>query len=186
MTRFARYAVALASLTLTASAFAADAATSATAGSGRHGGNAAATASYNGDVGFARTDTRSGSVNLARGVAVGFDENGLALSVSNAIAPKHGPAVATNFNLSLGRDGVAHSTGVSVANGPLHREATAGGSTSSGPLRPTATSIASGQTDRYGRVVAHTNAYSSPRPQAVRVIHREARPVAKRVIVVRP
>lgn len=125
-------AAVLSGLFLTASTFAGDAATSATAGSNPRtgGGTAAATATYDGRVGFARTDTRSGRVNTARGVAVGVDENGLSLSVSTAVAGRVGPAIATNFNLTIDRDGdVAHSTGVSVANGPGPREVTAGGST---------------------------------------------------------
>ena len=108
---------------------ASDAETSAQASDGAgHSGTATATARYAGDVGFARTDTRSGRVNLARGVAVGVDEDGLTLSVSLAVAPQRGPAVATNFNLSLGRNGAAAvSVGRSVAQGGATRTVTASG-----------------------------------------------------------
>ena len=72
---------------LAASASASDARTSASAASnGRRSGTAAASATYKGDVGFARTDTRTGQINLARGVAVGVDDRGLSLSVSTALA----------------------------------------------------------------------------------------------------
>lgn len=148
------------SLGLSAVANASDAATSATVGGfrGSTTGVAAASARYVGDIGFARTTSHSGSLNLARGVAVGFDEDGLSLSVSNAVATRHGPAIATNFNLTIGRDGdVSSSSGLAVANGPIHREASAGGSVGTGPGRA-ATSIASGKSDRFGRVVAETRA----------------------------
>ena len=147
---------------LNATAFAADAETSARAGShiGRTNGTAAATARYEGELGFATTSTESGPINRSRGVAVGVDENGVAISVSGAIAPKNGPAVATNFNLSVDRDGdVETSRSVSVARGPLHREASAGGATKSG-RNGMATSTAGGKTDRFGRVEAESRSES--------------------------
>ncbi len=162
-----------------APAWASDAATSATAGGNRHGdGSAAATASYEGDVGFARTDSRSGRVNIARGVAVGVDQNGLSLSVSNAIAPQFGPAIATNFNMSIDRDGdVSVSGGAAVARSPIHREVNAGGSAGTG--RP-ATATAGGETDRFGRVDAQTHARSSG-PRILRLDRSgERRPVEVR------
>ena len=158
---------------LASAAFASDAQTSATAGSNsnQRNGTAAATAQYEGDLGFARTDSQSGSLNRSRGVAVGVDEDGLSLSLSNAFATRYGPAVATSFNLSIGRDGqVSRSGGLTIADGPLEREATAGGRTSTGRQGNTATAQASGRTDRYGRVETQTFAHSTPnsRPATVR------------------
>lgn len=144
------------------SAWASEAQTSATAGrnGGRGSGTAAASARYEGDQGFARTDTRSGAVNLARGVAVGVDEDGLSLSISGAIAAPNSPAVATTLNITINRDGqVATSSGVSIADGPSQRSATAGGATGSGRIAPTATAAASGRTDARGRVDASTRSH---------------------------
>jgi len=86
---------------------ASDAETSAVASASPWGraGRAAATAAYEGDIGFARTRADSGRVSLARGVAVGVDQDGLALSVSHAVATPFGAAVGANFNFSIGRDG---------------------------------------------------------------------------------
>ncbi len=156
---------------MTTSAFASDAATSATAGSNRYhrNGTAQATAHYDGILGFARTDTQSGSVNLARGVAVGVDQSGLSLSVSNAIAPRFGPALAISFNLSIDRDGrVSRSLGTTVADGPIQRSATAGGRVSTGRHGNAATAFASGKTDRFGRVSAKTDS-KQYRPRRVLV-----------------
>jgi hypothetical protein len=116
---------------LTPLAMASDAKSSATASSGRgRSGTAAASASYKGDHGFARTNTKSGAINLARGVAVGVDKNGLSLSVSTAVASRFGPAVATNFNMSIGRDGHSSaSVGRAVATGGRNRSVSAGGAT---------------------------------------------------------
>lgn len=127
---------------------------SASAGNGRgRNGNAAASAGYTGDIGFARSDSNSGPISTARGVAVGFDERGLTLSVSNAIAPRHGPAIATNFNLSIGTDGsVSHSTGLAMALGKGNRSVTAGGSANS-HRGGTARSFASGRSNSNGRVL---------------------------------
>lgn len=196
MNRLARLTATLATLALTHAAVASEAQTSASAGSNRYArnGTATATASYEGDVGFARTDTRSGSVNLARGVAVGFDEDGLSLSISNAIAPRFGPAIATNFNLSIDTDGdVSASRGLAIASGPLSRTATAGGVTANGRglLAPAASSFASGETDRHGRVIARTSAFSSPRPVIAPLLHRpvqarEVRSEVRRYFLARP
>lgn len=155
----------------TAAALASDADTSATAGSrwGRRHGTASATAHYEGDVGFARTEARSGRVSTARGVAVGVDRDGLSLSVSRAVAPPGGPAVATNFNLSISRDGrVSGSTGLAFADGPAQRSATAGGFARSGRYRSGAASHASGRTGPAGTVRVRTQAYDAP-PRIVRV-----------------
>lgn len=160
---------------LTGIAGASEAQTSAGAGSN---GVATATARYEGDVGFARTQTNSGRITTAQGVAVGFDQDGLSLSVSRAVDTPWGPAVATNFNLSIDRDGdVSHSVGRSVAHGALERSATAGGGASTGP-RGTAFSTAGGRTDPYGRVEAQTRAEQHRRiarePRRVIVLRRNA------------
>jgi hypothetical protein len=165
-----------------AAALASGAQTSASAGSNRYqrDGTAAATARYSGDIGSARTQTRSGSVNVARGVAWGLDESGLSLSVSNAIAPRNGPAVATTFNLSIGTDGcVSHSTGTSVARSSVYRSVSAGGSV--GTTRRTApTSFASGKTDRLGTVRTVTQANDlRPRPRIIRTETRRCRLVRR-------
>jgi hypothetical protein len=182
--------------------FGSEAASSASAGRGGYGaGTGSAAARYEGDHGFARTDSRSGRLTTARGVAVGVDEDGLSLSISNAFAPPHGPAVATSFNLSIGRDGqVSGSTGLSVADGPFYRTATAGGQAATGFGAAPALAYASGQTDPFGRVVARTQAQSSgPRivgyvarpgelgPRSVTVLRRPAHvAVQPRTVVIRP
>lgn len=161
MERIQRTIVTVISMTLGASvALASDAATSAAVGGGAwRPGTATATAHYEGDVGLARTDTRTGRVNVARGLAVGVDEDGLAFSLSNAVITPNGVAVATNLNIGIDRDGdVSTSTGLSVAAGPREREATAGGQVSTRPGSGSATSIAQGRTDRHGRVMARTSA----------------------------
>ncbi len=137
-------------------ALAADAETTASAGSGRgRDGTASATARYEGDVGFARTDSRSGRVSTARGVAVGVDEDGLALSVSGAVAGPGGRAIATNLSIEIERDGdVSISSGRADSRGRLFREASAGGVAGRG----SATSVASGRSDRYGTVRVKTDA----------------------------
>jgi hypothetical protein len=164
------HAILICGLGLSASTFAAGAATSATAGShsGRPNGTAGATAEYTGQTGWTRTEAQSGRVNTATGVAVGVDQNGLALSVSNAVAPQNGPALATNFTLSIGRDGQASTSfGVSVANGPVHRQADAGGSAATTRLGSVAVSEAGGRTDRWGTVKAHTVADNRVAPRTV-------------------
>jgi len=145
---------------LSAAALASDAETSASASSSRYqrNGTAAASARYDGQLGFARTRTRSGRINLARGVAVGIDRSGVSLSVSNAIAPKLGPAIGTSFNISIGRDGqVSASRGLSVSQGSAYRSATAGGRASTGRHGRAASALASGKTGRFGRVQATTS-----------------------------
>jgi hypothetical protein len=153
---------------MTGAALAGDAHSSATAGSGRNG-PAVATAGYTGEVGFARTDSRSGPVNLARGVAVGVDENGLSLSVSHAVATPRGPAVATNFNLSIGTNGeVSHSTGTAISTGGRERSASAGGSTATRIRNGGSVSFASGRAARNGTVVARTDATHDRSPRLTR------------------
>jgi len=157
-------------------ALASDAETSAAAASNglRRDGYAAATAEYDGRVGFARTDSRSGPVNLARGVAVGVDEDGLSLSISNAVATRFGPAIATNFNISIERDGdVSTSNGVVVARSPISRSVTAGGGATAGRFGGGgATSFATGQTDRFGRVDAKSESHA----------HRPLRTVLRKLL----
>jgi hypothetical protein len=163
------------SLVLTAgAAVASDAATSAAVGGGfGRPGTAAATARYEGDFGLARTDTRTGRVNIARGLAVGVDEDGLAFSLSNAVLTPGGVSVATTLNIGIDRDGdVSTSTGLAIAAGPREREASAGGRVSTRPDGGGATSIAQGRSDRNGRVIARTHS-DDDRPR--RVVPRSAR-----------
>jgi hypothetical protein len=154
----------LAALALGGAAMASEAGSSAAAG-GRTGGSsgfANATAHYEGDIGFANSKTHSGEVNFGRGVAIGLDENGLSLSISHALATKFGPAIATNFNLSIDRDGdVSSSHGIAVGEGPLHRAAEAGGATSAGRRDGGATSFARADSDRFGRARAHSESLQS-------------------------
>jgi len=171
----------LTALSFSGLVFASDAATSASAGSNsfRRNGRSSATARYDGRVGFARTDTRSGRLNLARGVAVGADRNGVTLSVSNAVAPRFGPALATNFNLGIGRDGsVSTSRGSSLSFGPFKRSAFAGGGVSTRRHGSTATSVAGGRSDRFGRVSARSQ--SQQRRGVSRTL---ARRVVKRAVI---
>lgn len=144
-------------------AAASEASTSAGAGAGLAGpGSAWATANYQGDRGFARTDTRSGAINLARGVAVGVDEDGLSLSISHAVAANgvsSAPAVASNFNLNIDRSGeVSTSNALVLANGGASRTVQVKGGVGHG--RP-AVAKASGATTHGGRVVAHTDSRTS-------------------------
>lgn len=175
----------IAALGLTTTAFAGEATSAASAGIGRFGpGTATATAGYNGDgAGIVRTDTRSGNnFSFGRGVSVGIDEDGLTLSASHAVATRHGPAVASNFNLSIGRDGsVSSSRGVSVAQGGDSRNAFAGGSAGNSRGNTVATSTAGGNTIRGGRVNATTHAdttrvtrrrAATPRTMAPRHVYR--------------
>jgi len=149
----------------TMGAWASDAESSATAGSGRtaRNGTASATAHYAGDLGVARTDSRSGrQVSLARGVAVGVDRDGISLSVSHALATRAGLALAGTFNLSIGRDGtVSQGVGRVVAAGPAYRSASAGGAISTGARGRPATVVVSGHTDSAGRVHAVSESAST-------------------------
>lgn len=159
---------------MTMSVLAGEASTSATA-SNAGGGNAGATARYDGSagsVGITRTNTRTGDVNLSRGLAVGVDKDGLDLSFSHAIAPKNGPAYAGTFNLSVGANGqVNGSYGGVVSEGGAVRSVEAGGSTNSSSVRPaTSTAIARGDATPGGRVTASTRSYSTPQPRIVRPV----------------
>lgn len=139
------------------------ASTHAAAGSGYRGrsGTAAASANYdgNGGRGFTHTATRTGNVNMARGLAIGFDDDGMDLSYSYAVAPNHGPAYAGTMNVSIGHDGgVSGSQGAVSARGGAVRSVQAGGSTSSGRYGRPAVATASGRTLGGGRVIARTHA----------------------------
>jgi hypothetical protein len=124
---------------------------------------AAATAQYSGDIGFARTDTRTGRISLARGVALAVDEHGVTLSVSTAIAPRLGPALASNFNLSINTDGrAATSTATVTASGGLTRMAAVSGGASSTRSDPSAESAGTGRSDPDGRVGVKTASRSNP------------------------
>lgn len=144
-------------------AFGGEASTSASAGSNGIGpGTATANAAYTGGGrGFARTQTRSGRVNFGRGVAYGIDRNGVSFSSSHAVAGRFGPAVARNFNITIGFDGrVTRSSGVSVASGSPAREAHAGGFANARRGNPTSVSTAGGRTGPRGFVRARTDAKS--------------------------
>lgn len=151
------------------SALAGEASTSASATNGwwTHG-SAAATANYNGNsgLGIARTRTDNGdAVNIARGLAVGFDEDGLDVSFSHALAPKSGPAYAGTFNMSIGLDGqVSGSYGGSIAQGGMARTAEAGGMTRSNRFGGTSVAHAGGNTAGGGKVDARTQSYNRPAP----------------------
>ncbi|MCG8405471.1 MAG: hypothetical protein MI923_09760 [Phycisphaerales bacterium] len=147
-------------------AFAGEASTSASAGSNGFGpGTATATAGYNGGGrGYARTQTRSGHVNFGRGVAFGIDRNGVSFSSSHAIAGRFGPAVARNFNMTIGFDGrVSRSSGTTVAGGSATRQAQAGGFARAVRGNPTSASTVSGRTGPRGFVQARTDAKSNYR-----------------------
>jgi hypothetical protein len=181
-------------------AFAGVAGSSANAGTAG-GGHANATADYqgNGGVGFARTDTDTGAVNHARGVAFGADSDSMDLSWSQATAPQHGPGIASNFNLSIGYDGeVSGSFGMSTANGGRDRQVEAGGTTGHNRVTGGAsTSYATGNTTGGGVVRANTGSYNRPsgnrlvanrrvvraqptRTTTGRVVQRTARPTVVR------
>lgn len=147
---------------------------SATSGWGNQGGTAQANASWDGDGGrgLTRTDTRTGRVNLARGLAVGIDRDGLDLSFSHAIAGNRGPGYAGTFNLSIGRDGsVSHSYGGAVSRGGYRRSVEAGGAASS---RPGGIALASAGGRTWGGGIVQARTRSQHRP-AYR--HRLRRPV---------
>ena len=154
---------------------------SAANGWGRNG-SAAAVANYTGQggVGLARTDTSAGDLALARGLAVGFDQNGLDFSFSHAIAPRVGPAYAGTFNLSIGLDGrVSGSYGGVLSTGGLARSAEAGGATSTLWRGGTAQAIATGNAAPGGRVNAYTHSYNQPR-QPNRIVRLPFQPLRMR------
>ena len=132
-------------------AMASEASTSALTGSDAFGNRRAeASAQYDGDFGFANTRTTTGHVSTARGVALGVDEDGLSLSVSNAVSVGNQSA-ANNLNLSIGTNGgVAISGGRSNASGPLQHSAAAGGGSSIQHGIPSAHAITDASSDPFG------------------------------------
>ncbi len=165
-------------LWMAGAAIASDADTSATAGPGRYGtGTAAATAHYEGDYGFARTDSRTGAVNLARGVAVGVDEDGISLSLSNALAPRYGPAVATNFSMSIGTDGrVSTSTGRAESDVPA-TVSVAGGTNTAGRAYSNASAVNDPVLRRsVAQPVVVAPSYARPGGHAPTVVYSSIRP----------
>ena len=154
-------------------AWAGQASTSASAGSRGWGlGTAAATANYDGTgPAYTKTRTRSGQVNLAQGIALGFDRNGLSLSSSYAVAPRRGPAVAGTFNVSIGLDGeVATSVGRTVAGGDRTRTVSAGGGSGSSRKGTPAWATTGGHTGPRGAVRCFTK--SNHRRAPLRRPHR--------------
>lgn len=127
-------------------------------------GSAAAGASYNGNgQGYAHTDTRTGDVNFASGVAVGVDNRGICFSASNALASRFGPALASNMNICIGRDGgVSSSGGLSTASGGLTRTVSAGGFARNLPGQFVSGATVGGRTDCGGYASGRT--WSNSRP----------------------
>ena len=148
---------------------------------GRGPGTASATAGYNGNgIGFTHTNAKSGNVNVAEGLSFGFDEEGLSLSSSYAVAPMIGSAAAGTFNLALGLDGdVSYSVGRSVAAGDSYRSVEAGGSAAPGRHGRSggAVATASGRTGPRGVAVAKTSSHKS----RVKIVRR----VAQRRVILR-
>jgi len=146
-------------------AFAGEASTSAGVTQiGSRPGTVTANAAYIGDGrGQARTNTRSGPVSLAEGLAFGVDREGIDFSVSYAIATRFAPALASTFNLSIGRDGsVAGSGGLSVAGPAPIRSVNAGGFALSQPGGSISGAMAGGRSDPRGTVTGRT--WSDSRP----------------------
>lgn len=167
-------------------ALAGEASTSAGAANGfGQPGTAWASANYDGvgGQGFARTRTDTGGpVSIGRGLAVGFDQDGLDVSFSHALAPVIGPAYAGTFNMSIGTNGqVSTSYGGTLAQGGLVRTAEAGGTTRSDPFGANAAATAGGHTAPGGRVNSWTESNSSPttygRPVAYGARVVQGRPV---------
>ena len=164
-------ATALALLASATFAWAGQASSNASATSNPFGpGTATAGAAYTGGgQGWARTNTRSGNnLNFGQGISFGVDPaTGVSFSASNAVAPRFGPAMASNFNLSIGLDGsVANSGGLSVANGGLSRNVHAGGFAGTNHGGSVAGSTAGGDTGRFGSV--HARTYSDSKKAARR------------------
>lgn len=154
--------------------FGSEAATQASVTSGRGGsGSAMATAEYEGVVGLARTRTETGKVTLARGLAVGLDEDGLSVSFSHGVASRRGPAYAGTFNLAINTDGqVSGSYGGVLSRGGSSRSATAGGEVQAARRGGSATAFATGHTQGGGSVKANTQSYQR-RVLVARAIERK-------------
>ena len=124
--------------------------------------HASAEASYDGPAGIARTDTRVGRVNFARGLAVSYGPQGISLSQS--IGVSRGPfGTAHNFQLSVGPHGTHVGHGGVVSRGGDTRVIT-GGHTSTGPGGPHGGNFATGNGHR-------TQAWSRSRSTPVRSFH---------------
>ena len=125
--------------------------------------HARAEASYDGPAGMARTDTRVGRVNFARGLAVSYGLDGVSLSQS--IGVSHGGlSTAHNFQLSIGPGGTHLSRGGVVSRGGDTRAIT-GGRTSLGPGGPRGGSSATGtglDTRAWSRSESHPRWSSHP------------------------
>ncbi|HUW82509.1 MAG TPA: hypothetical protein VMZ31_06875 [Phycisphaerae bacterium] len=161
--------------------FGSEAATQASVTNGRSGnGSAMATAEYEGVVGLARTRTETGNVTLARGLAVGFDEDGLSVSLSHGVASRRGPAYAGTFNLAINTNGqVSGSYGGVLSRGGSSRSAMAGGSVYAAPRSGSASAFATGQTRGGGTVKASTQSYQR-RVQVARRVLRTVKVIRRR------
>jgi hypothetical protein len=147
-------------------AFGGEASTSAAAtGNFRGPGTATASAGSIGPgQGFARTSTRSGNVNFASGVALHVDDSGMCFSASNALAGRFGAALATTFNLCIGRDGsVASSGGLSTADGGVSRGVSAGGFARMQPTGAVAGATAAARSDPREIAIGRTWSHSTPK-----------------------
>lgn len=134
-------------------------------------GTAEADAAYRGDGrGFARTNTRTGAVNVARGLAFGVDRDGISISASNAVAGRFLPGVASTFNLTIGRDGsMAGSSGLSVAGRAPFRSVSAGGFSGTGRNGAISGATASARSEPRGLARSRTRTWSRP---AIRPLRR--------------
>jgi hypothetical protein len=173
-------------------ALAGEASTSASAAGGLGApGTANATAGYDGTggQGFARTRSENNeALSFSRGLAVGFDRDGLDVSFSHALAPVLGPAYAGTFNLSIGTNGqVSSSYGGTLAQGGLVRSVQAGGTTRSDPRGATAQAVAAGQTAPGGKVDSWTRSNSSPSLHGARPmpVGASVRPGVRPISIVR-
>lgn len=132
-------------------------------------GHASAEASYDGPRGMARTDTRVGRVNFARGLAVTYGPQGV--SVSQSIGVAHGNfARAHSFQLSVGPQGTHVGHGGVVTRGGNTR-VISGGETYTGPGGPHGGNFATGtghRTDAWSRSQTVRRWSSNPWPHVSR------------------
>lgn len=149
-----------------------EAGSSASAGrNGWNSGSATADAYYNGNgPGIAKTQTKSNNkFSFGQGFAVGFDQNGLSFSASNAVASRFGPAMAGNLNVTIGLDGqVSRSGGWAVGGGSLNKSAGAGGFASSGPFGSTSGATADANSGPFGFAKTKTFSKTSRRSRFFR------------------
>jgi len=147
-------------------ALAGEVSTNASATGNRWGpGTATANAGYMGPgQGYAHTDTRSGNVNFASGVAMGVDNRGVCFSASNAVAGRLGPALASTFNICIGLDGrVASSGGLSTAIGGVTRTVSAAGFARTPFGGAVAGATAGARSDPHGFASGRTWSHSTPK-----------------------